>query len=56
MAFPFVLGIKLLLSSFITNPAEMRSLLTKWASDFASSKVQKAAIPLLVQIIRPECL
>ena len=30
---PFVLVIKFLLSSFITNPAKMGSLLTKWAAD-----------------------
>ena len=39
---PFVLGIKSILSLFITNLAELRSLLTKWTPDLASSNVRKA--------------
>ena len=43
--FPFVLGKKSLLPSFITNLAEMGLLLTKWVADLESSMVRKAAIP-----------
>ena len=39
---PFVLGIKSILSLIITNLAELRSLLTKWTPDSASSNVRKA--------------
>ena len=42
--FSFALGIKSLLSSLITNPAEMRLVLTKWAVDLVGSKVRKAAM------------
>ena len=42
--FSFAFGIKLLSTSIITNPAKVRSLLSKWAADLASSKARKAAI------------
>ena len=43
--FPFVLGLKLLFSALITNPAEARSFLMSSPAVLASAELPYAAIP-----------